>query len=363
MKPARRARTRTLQFLAVGALALALCLIGASGAAAKKAPKSFFGVVPWGSFKGQDYQRLVKADVHNARTPFYWFLIEPSPGSYDWASTDRFVGSAARYHVRVLPFLYGSPSWVTKNQARLPAKSKSRAKWKRFVKACVHRYGRHGKFWRQHPGLPKLPITTWQIWNEQNNTKYAGPRPKPKKYAKLVKTSHRAARSKDRHAKIVLGGMFGNPKPKHSASASSYLRKMYKVKGLKRSFNDIAVHPYAPTIHSLKHQVSKLHKVVKRRHDNAKTWITEMGWGSAPPSKKAPLLKGVQGQKRMLKKSFRVLLHHRHKWKLKRVYWFMWRDASPQLPTNCSFCHSAGLFTYNFQPKPSWHAFKGFTRR
>jgi hypothetical protein len=349
----------------VALLAILVPLVAAGGAAAS-VPRSFFGAVPWISFQGADYQRLQQAKVHNTRTPFSWPAIQPGPHQFSWGATDEFVGKLALVHVRVLPFLNGSPSWVThSNNLRKPPLDSKKAKkrWKRFVKACVARYGRHGEFWSAHPNIPKVPITTWQVWNEQNNSKYFEPRPKPKAYAKLVRLTRRAVRSKDKHAKIVLGGMFGNPEPKHSITASSFLKKLYKVKGAKRTFNVVAVHPYAPTIGNLKRQMSKLRKVIKGHHDNAKMWITEMGWGSAPPEKRWPLLKGVNGQKKILKKSYRALIHNRKRWRLKRVYWFLWRDAAPDATVNCSFCTSAGLFTYDFQPKPSWNAFLKFTRR
>jgi polysaccharide biosynthesis protein PslG len=357
-------RGRGTRIAVIAALAIMVPLITAGGAAAKGVPHSFFGVVPWLEFQGADYQRLAEAKVHNARTPFYWPSIEPTKGAYDWKVTDKFVGTLALYHVRVLPFLNGSPSWVASDARKPPLKSKkARKHWQQFVQACVERYGPKGEFWRIHPDIPKVPITAWQIWNEQNNPNYFSPKPKPKKYAKLVKLSRHAIRSKDKHGKIVLGGMFGKPEPKGSMTAPKFLGKFYKAKGIKRAFNAVAVHPYAPSIHNLKKQMTKLHKVIKRKHDNAKMWITEMGWGSAKPSKKWPLLKGAQGQKTMLKKSFHLLIKHRKQWHLKRVYWFLWRDAAPDAPTNCSFCKSSGLFRYDFQPKPAWNAFLKITRR
>ncbi len=344
-------------------LAILVPLVAAGGAGAK-VPRSFFGVVPWLSFQGKDYERLHQAHIRNARTPFTWPAIEPSKNEFHWKATDKFVGTLALFHVRVLPFLNGSPSWVTKNPRKPPVRSKkAKRHWKQFVKACVKRYGRKGKFWRQHPGIPKVPITTLQIWNEPNNYKYFAPKAKPKAYAKLVRLAHRAAKSKDKRAKIVLAGMDDDPTGKKSMRSKKFLAKLYKAKHAKRTFSAVAVHPYSATVRNLKRQVSGLHKVIKRHHDNAKLWITEMGWGSAPPSKKWPLLKGVKGQKKMLKKSYRVLIHNRKRWHLKRVYWFLWRDADPNGPVNCSFCKSAGLFTYDFQPKPAWDAFLRITHR
>jgi GH35 family endo-1,4-beta-xylanase len=358
-----RPASRRTRFLLIAGLAIIVPLIAADGAAAK-VPGSFFGVVPWLSFQGADYQRLQQANVRNARTPFFWPSIEPKRGQFKWGATDAFVGSLAFVHVRVLPFLNGSPGWVAGDSRAPPLRSKkAKRAWKQFVKACVKRYGKHGKFWRTHPGVPKVPITTWQIWNEPNNPNYFSPKPKPKAYAKLVKLARKAARSRDKHARIVLAGMFGKPEPEGSMTAKRFLKKFYKAKRAKRLFNAVAVHPYAPTIRNLKRQMKSLHKVIKRHHDNAKMWITEMGWGSAPPSKRWPLLKGVEGQKKMLKRSFRLLIHNRKRWHLKRVYWFLWRDAAPDAPTNCSFCKSSGLFRYDYKPKPAWSAFLDLTRR
>jgi polysaccharide biosynthesis protein PslG len=347
---------------AVAALTLILLLAAAGGAGAK-VPHSFFGTVPWLSFQGADYAHLRQADIRNARTPFFWPSIEPAKGDFHWAATDQFVGSLAQNNVRVLPFLNGSPSWVThcdqtECQRKPPLRSKkAQRSWKRFVRACVERYGRDGEYWTLHPNIPRVPITSLQIWNEPNNYKYFKPRAKPKAYAKLMRLARGAARSQDKHAKIVLAGMDSDPTGKRSMSSKKFLTKLYKARRAQKLFNAVAVHPYAPTIRNLKRQMSQLHKVVKRHHDNAQMWITEMGWGSAPPSKRWPLLKGVEGQKKMLKKAYRLLIHNRKRWHLKRVYWFMWRDASPDDNVNCSFCTSAGLFTYDFKPKPAWDAF------
>jgi Glycosyl hydrolase catalytic core len=360
----RRGRLRVARLLVAVGLVTVVSLCATAGASAK-VPASFFGVVPWLSFGGQDYERLDFAKIHNARTPFYWPAIEPEHNRFNWVATDAFVGQLAQDHVRVLPFLNGSPSYVAGDPRKAPVKTKQAKKaWKQFVKACVHRYGRHGKYWRMHPELPRVPIKTWQIWNEQNSSAYFKPRPKPKAYAKLLRLAARAAHSKDRKAKIVLGGMFGDPEPRHSMKAPTFLDKLYKVKGAKRSFNAVAVHPYAPTMQKMRKQLERLRKVIVKHHDShTSMWITEMGWGSAHPSRKWPLLKGKKGQAKILKKSFHLLLNKRKDLNIDRVYWFLWRDAAPDSPVNCSFCKSAGLFHSDETPKPAWKAFWHITRR
>src|SRR4051812_22616759 len=72
----RRGRVRVAPLLVALGL-VALVSLGATASASASVPRSFFGVVPWLSFGGKDYDRLDFAQVRNARTPFYWPAIEP----------------------------------------------------------------------------------------------------------------------------------------------------------------------------------------------------------------------------------------------------------------------------------------------
>ena len=58
--------------------------------------------------------------------------------------------------------------------------------------------------------MPKRPIRTWQIWNEEN-FKYFVARPNPAEYGKLVKLSYAAIKGVDPGAKMILGGLFARP--------------------------------------------------------------------------------------------------------------------------------------------------------
>ncbi len=59
-------------------------------------------------------------------------------------------------------------------------------------------------------------------------------------------------------------------------------------------------------------------------------WITELGWGSAPPDRFG-INKGPEGQETMLKRSFKLILSNRRAWNVQRLFWFHWRDPQ-QLP-------------------------------
>ena len=101
----------------------------------------------------------------------------------------------------------------------------------------------------------------------------------------------------------------------------------------------------------------------KKHHDkHTALWLTEVGWGSTHRSRHWPLNKGLKGQKRMLQKSFKLVLNRRRSWHIQRLFWFDWRDPAKGAGGYCSFCASAGLLKHNHKPKPAYRAFRHFTR-
>lgn len=345
-------------------LLAALVLLSLTAGARASVPRTFFGVNPLTDFEGKDLARLQTAKVRTVRAVFNWSQIEPSRGAFNWGGTDQLITELAQHGARVLPWFYYSPSYAAGSSHEPPLGSTAaRQDWKQFVKAAVERYGRHGTFWTSNPLVPKRPPREWQIWNEQNNTNYFEPRPSVKGYATLLKLAARAIRPADPKAKIILGGLFGTPSPPRSISSWKFLGRLYNIKGAKRNFDGVAVHPYAGSLRDITVQMRLLRNKMKAHHDGkTPTWITEMGFGSAAPDHRFPELKGRRGQARWLKKSFKLALHNRHRWHLRGLYWFAWRDPPPDAGINCGFCKSAGLFKSNFDPKPSWRAFKHFTR-
>ena len=132
------------------------------------------------------------------RWPLVWETIQPTAKSeYDWTGYDEIVEMAALGHMRVLPFLYGTPSWLSHRYTVLPIDSaRKRRGWTEFVEAAVERYGPHGEFWSEHgPGskepLPRIPVRDWQVWNEANFFYFATPA-SPQRYAKLLKLTSAA---------------------------------------------------------------------------------------------------------------------------------------------------------------------------
>ena len=367
----KRLRRQTCAWAA--ALVLAAVGAGASASTALALPGNFWGVVPQAAPSAEQFQRLKTGGVDSVRIPVHWGAVQPIRGAVVWSGVDELVRGAAEARIDVLPFLYGAPTWavpvdrsISSHPPRtLPVRNGAqRAGWKRFLKLAVARYGPKGSFWAENPAVPRRPIRTWQIGNEENFFYFVA-RPNPAEYGKLVKLSYAALKSADRGARIVLGGMFARPKqalrkrrPRQAYFATDFLNQMYKrTPGIKRKFHGIALHPYTGTLKRLSRYIEEIRGVLKANRDAGKgLWITELGWSSQRPSRGNSFAKGVKGQARQLKGAFRLLRKNQRKWRVARVYWFSVDDAQGA----CNFCDGSGLFGAGFAPKPAWYAFVRF---
>ncbi|HEX7278643.1 MAG TPA: hypothetical protein VF255_03365 [Solirubrobacterales bacterium] len=339
-------------------------------ASAQAVPQGFFGIVPQTTLTAEDTARMRAGGIETIRVPIAWSSIESSPsGGYAWSGVDEIVALAARERIEVLPFFLSTPRWLSRDQRRLPVDSgRQRRAWAAFIGAAVERYGRNGQFWAEHgPGsanpLPRVPIRAWQIWNEQNFFYFTRPA-SPGRYARLLKITHRAVRQADPRADIVLGGLFGNPKqrPPVAMDAVDFLDRLYRVGGIKATFDAVALHPYAADTAELRLLVEGVRSTMVRNRDRgAGLYLTEVGWGSQFNPRVVAFEVGLRGQARELRGAYAYLISNRGRLGLRQVDWFTWKDISG----SCSFCDSSGLFRRGgkFRPKPAWHAFVQVTRR
>jgi GH35 family endo-1,4-beta-xylanase len=358
------------------ALALSLALVGGlvlsvlggdetrdTQTAAASVHSEFFGIIQGIRLDQQDFETMEETGVRSNRFLLLWGSVQPNRGSFKWGPADALVGAFASHGIRAVPFVWGSPPWVASSNAHPPLDGLEDVQaWQEFLEAAVARYGRGGIYWakeyRQRYGADAkpLPVQSWQIWNEPNLSKYFAPSPSVEQYAQLLQVSHAAIKSKDPEARIVLAGMpgFGD------VDAWDFLDNLYSVAELKGAFDAVALHPYAPNLDQLRLEIERLRAVMEKHGDRGTPlWVTELGWGSAPPDRFG-LNKGLAGQEKLLKGSFRLILRHRKAWNVGRVFWFDWRDPIDPEAVKCSFCASAGLLKSNRSPKPAYHAFKRF---
>jgi polysaccharide biosynthesis protein PslG len=355
-----------------GVVALSVSLLGGvghsstqtTGGSGSTNTQQFFGIAQGISrFDDQDLETMTATGIGSDRFLLDWALVEPKQGTFQWPDKD--IGALAAHGITMVPYLWGSPTWVADTPSNPPTGSVAEGEWEDFLKAAVARYGPGGSYWsgdylKQFGADAKpLPIRSWQIWNEPNLEKYFAPKPSSEQYAHLLQISHDAIKSQDPKAEIVLAGMPGFGKPK----AWDFLDSLYGVPGFKDNFDVAALHPYAPTLMELSSEVRKFRAAMTSNGDASKPlWLTELAWGSAAPDR-FNLNKGIPGQAQLLENSFKLIELNRRNWNLQRVFWFDWRDPIPGsvVAKACSFCGSAGLLMYDRTPKPSYQAFKSFT--
>jgi hypothetical protein len=352
------------------AAALALALAGT----AQALPRTFFGVVPQTPLTPDDFAAMGAADVGLLRTALPWSASDPGPaaGDEDWTAFDAVVNGAAREGVHVLPFVFSSPAWVLALDGHEcspdrclpypPRSGAALAAWSGFLRAAVGRYGPGGTYWSEHPELPALPIRDWQIWNEQNSPTFFAPKPSVRAYGRMLTAAHAAITGRDRGAKLILGGMFGKPLGgRHPViPAADYLAELYRRPGLAAAFDGVAAHPYGARLRAVRVQVEAMRERIRRAADDARLWITEIGWSSGGPAH--PLNRGPAGQAKRLRRTFGYLLAERRRLRIETVDWYSWRDTPASVPNLCVWCTHSGLLSADGVPKPAFAAFTQMAR-
>ena len=176
--------------LAVMCLSLA-CVAGTSEA---RLPKDFFGIDA-GELMGEAEMymdgharamasgglQVVRAEATTEMPP------TPLTRAFYWVDEDTFELSLAAAGLRWYPFIAYAPLTFRGGGRSHPTAPKRIPDYAAFAAALARRYGPRGSFWQEHPGLPKLPVTTYEIWNEENSTAYWRPqRTAPEEYAELL---------------------------------------------------------------------------------------------------------------------------------------------------------------------------------
>jgi hypothetical protein len=191
---------------AVAVAVVSLAALAATSASAdappppNRAPTDFVGLVSDdafaapGDYRQQQLTTQASLGVRLLRQTFDWSQIEVARGRYDLSYYDGFVGDAARAGITILPILFRAPRFRGGKAGTIAYPPKRYADLGRFGAVLVRRYGPDGTFWSQNPDVPKLPIRSWQIWNEPNLKAYWGRAPNAKQYAKLLRAAARPIR-------------------------------------------------------------------------------------------------------------------------------------------------------------------------
>jgi hypothetical protein len=334
---------------AVAAVVVAVAFFTPTAGAAT-APPGFFGVVPQATPSQADLARM-QGTVEVVRMPIFWFECEPERGRYDFAAVDGEIGAAAERGIEVLPFIYGTPAWLGR-QERPPLDGERLARWKGFLRVLVARYGPGGEFWKGR--RRREPIRRWQIWNEPNFRLYWAPKIEPAGYARLLRASATTIRRAEPAAKIVLAGV---APVGYGMKTWVFMRRLLRVPGVLGDFDFAAIHPYSATVAELDYQLEKVRGAMAAGGAGRKPLlVTEFGVASGGDYPSA-FVEGEEGQARFLRDAYERLLAMRRRWRIAGAYWYTWQDEAEADP-HCAFCQGAGLLRLDGTAKPAWFAYQ-----
>lgn len=326
-----------------------------------------FGVNATSVPTASEFQRATRGGARTVRLSFDWPSIEPSPGTFNWQELDPVVANAAQAGAELLPVLYGTPLWASP-QAAGPAEyapnrppiyaPQSRAAWSVFVAAVAGRYGNSGSFWALHPELPRKPIRSWQVWNEVNLPAFWGGRPNARRYAGLVRLTRRALSTVDPSARLILAGLLPYQSiAKGSVSGANFLKQLYKVKGVRKSFDVVDIHPYALQPGEVVRLLRAMRKVLNSvGAQKTPIWATEFGWTTGGDDfASSPFRSTPRQQAHRLIRTYRLMERNARSLRLRRAIYFSLADFDPQ--HSGSWQARMGLFGLDGQPKPAWFAY------
>ncbi|WP_372790519.1 beta-galactosidase [Paraconexibacter sp.] len=332
-----------------------------------KLPTGFVGVTSEdalatpGAYRAQQMKLMKRAGVRTLRQTIDWSVVERKRGKYDFSFYDGFVGTAAKYGIRVMPILFNPPSFRSKrpkkNALRGTYPPRRNSDFARFARRVAKRYGRKGSYWRAHRKTPYRPVLAYQIWNEPNLDVYWRPKARASSYVKLLRTTRKAIRKVDRRAEIVSAGL---PDSRSGIPLTKFIDQMMRS-GASRGMDTLAVNPYAKTPGGVIRNLKRARRALNRRGGKRiEIRATEVGWSDNGPKKGFYV-----GRKhaRYVSSFIRLAGKHRKSLRLNGFVYFNWRDAVPYPGGKDFWGLHTGLHSLDGKAKPALKSFRAAVRK
>lgn len=269
-------------------LAVLLIAGGGGGEPGRRPPAGYFGVNAqflFSSFPSSAWpahlDAIAAADIEGVRHDALWEHAEPNPPAggrhvYDWTRFDAVVGALAARRLRWLPIVDYSAPWAGVVPGDRFSAPRSHEEFAAYARALAARYGPDGEYWRANPGLPEVPVKSYEVWNEPNHPVFWRPAPDARRYVELYLATRAAIRSVDPEARVIVGGLVTD-------GAREFVRTMYRHRPDARGRVDgIGLHPYGTRDDSLAKVVRSI--AALRRTLNSlgaaavPIELTEIGW-------------------------------------------------------------------------------------
>jgi hypothetical protein len=358
-----------------GALALAACIAalaalsgGSDGETeeASRTDRTFLGLVSEdafgkpGAYRRETLDRVRATGAGILRQTFDWRRIETAPGSYELSFYDGYVAALARRRLRVLPILFNVPPFRSSEPAdprhgtyppRRPAEMGE------FGAVLARRYGPGGSFWQENPGLPRLPVRSWQVWNEPNLPVYWPSGPDAREYVALLRATGRGIRRVDRGAEIVTAGL---PDSRLGVPLRDYVAAMYAA-GAADAFDVLAVNLFGRDARGVIEGIETVREVAATNGDDPAVWVTELGWATGGPPSDFLVSETRQGE--LLEQTLLALARRREELRIRGVVYFNWRDSTPYAGGRDFFGLHTGLLRLDGHAKSALASYKKVAKR
>ncbi len=313
MTPLPRARRSARRLIAVGAAllgvaavaALALVLTGGSsshkpaqqqvsartGTPAQPAPTAAaqFGVSVNRLFNDLAYTpaqidaqltALRGSGATVARTDAFWEGAEPAPPvngvhHYDWRFDDTIATALASHRLKWLPIIDYTAYWAESVSGKDHSPPTLPDDYAAYAAAFAARYGRSGRFWRAHPGIPAEPVDVYEIWNEPDRGAFWFPDPNAGQYADLYLRARDAIAAVQPAARVIVGGL-SNP----VAFVPAMLAARPDLRG---HVDGLGIHPYSATPVGVLATVRSVRALLRSLGmPGMPLYVTEFGWTTRP---------------------------------------------------------------------------------
>jgi type II secretory pathway component PulJ len=319
---------------------------------------------------------LRAAGATHTRESIAWYRVEPARGHWTFDQIDPWVAEAARQGLSIVGLLDGPPQWATGSSDRqvAPVEGQALSDYANYARRLVERYGTAGSFWAENPGVPKLPIVQWEVWNEpymsqfwRNGGEHAWP--DPGGYARMFKVVAAEAQKADPQAKFMAAVEVSTA----DSANQPFLSRMFDaVPDLAEHMDVAASHPYvgtdgrAPSECSTETndmsnrynfcRVNTIRRILDRNGAaGAQLWLTEFGYSTCASCSRWRV--SEQQQADYVRDAFQQL----RRWDVADGFiWWVYRTHEKD-PSHAE--DWMGLVHADGSPKPAWRAFADEAQR
>jgi hypothetical protein len=341
--------------------------------AKRKVPRGFYGVM-WDraatdapdTEQEAQWALMASSGVESVRTVFNWARAQPEPGVTDFSYTDRIVGLAAGHNIRLVPVVRTAPPWAKRNAFVPGSPPKNSSDYAVFLTALIERYGPNGSYWAEHPEIPKLPVRTWQIWNEPHlniwwNTDGRSRNAWAREYARLLRTAKLAIDAADPGATVVLAAL--------ADYAWDHLARLNRFR-INRYYDVVAINLFTARPGFVMRGVRLVRRVMRRGGAARKqVWLTEATWPAGKGRVSRPTAAWQRswwttdgGMATRVRGIYKLAAENRRRLKIGRVVWYTWSSAYAD---NDLFDY-AGLIRFSggeYEQRPALAAYAASARR